>query len=161
MVLVLITGLSGTGKSTVIAELRARGHDAYEADEGFSERRQDGECGWNVDKVAELFRGHVSPAPLFFAGCSEEQLLFTFDHKVLLTTPRAVMAHRLKMRSGNDYGKTADELMSALDYVDTVEPLLRASCDAIIDTATTSPSVVADKVLDLVVGASRGTSGGG
>ena len=76
MGLVLITGLSGTGKSTLIAELRARGHVAHEADDGFSEPRADGEGGWRVAEVAALLSSHSGDEPLFFAGCSEEQTLF-------------------------------------------------------------------------------------
>ena len=149
MTLILITGLSGTGKSTLIAELRARGHRAYEADDGFSEPRPDGEMGWKVAAVAELFRNHAGEGPLFFAGCSEEQELFTFDHKVLLTAPSQVMRQRLATRLGNDYGKAADELRTALGYLHTVEPLLRATADTIIET-TVSPTLVADEVLDAV-----------
>lgn len=146
MTLVLITGLSGTGKSTLIAELRTRGHLAYEADDGFSEPRADGEWGWKVAEVAALFSSHAGVDPLFFAGCSEEQTLFRFDHKVLLTAPRSVMAERLRTRTGNDYGKTDEEFALALAYVDTVEPLLRASADTIIET-TRPPAEVADRVL--------------
>lgn len=149
MVLVLITGLSGTGKSTLIAELCARGYPAYDADDGFSELRADGEWGWKVSEVEELFRQHAGRQPLFFAGCSEEQSLFSFDHKVLLTASRAVMAQRLMERTGNDHGKKPEELVAALGYIDTVEPLLRASADTVIET-TRTPSAIADEVLAVV-----------
>lgn len=147
MTLILITGSSGTGKSTLIAELRARGYRAYEADDGFSERRPNGEMGWKVAAVAELVRNHSGEGPLLFAGCSEEQELFTFAHKVLLTAPRQVMTQRLMTRRGNDYGKAPDELRTALGYLHTVEPLLSATADMIIET-TISPTLVADQVLD-------------
>ena len=136
----------------MIAELRSRGHQAYDADDdGFSEPRHDGEWGWKAAQVAELFRQHVGPEPLFFSGCADEQLLFAFDHTVLLTASRTVMARRLKTRTGNDYGKTPDQLEAALAYVDTVEPLLRAAADIVIET-TSPPRVIADEVLASVGG---------
>jgi dephospho-CoA kinase len=39
---ILLTGMSGVGKSTLVAELRRRGHAAHDADDGFSEPRADG-----------------------------------------------------------------------------------------------------------------------
>lgn len=150
MALVLITGLSGTGKSTLIAELRSRGRRAYDADDdGFTEPRQAGEWGWKVNEVRRLFDQHPRADTLFFAGCSEEQALFAFDHRVLLTASRSVLAARLRTRTGNNYGKTAQELEAALGYIDTVEPLLRAAADTVIET-TRSPSRIADEVLAAV-----------
>ena len=50
---VLLTGLSGTGKSTLVQELRRRGFVADDADEdGFSEPRGDGRWGWRREVVA-------------------------------------------------------------------------------------------------------------
>ena len=55
---VLLTGMSGTGKSTLVAELRRRGVTAYDADEdGFSEPRGAGRWGWRRAAVAELLAG--------------------------------------------------------------------------------------------------------
>ena len=102
---VLITGMSGTGKSTLVRELRRRGHVALDADDdGFSEPRQDGRWGWRADLVAELL-ARETDGPLFFAGCSEEQSWLPFDRRVLLTVPTAVLVERLRARSGNGYGR--------------------------------------------------------
>jgi hypothetical protein len=84
---VLLTGMSGAGKSALVHELRRRGYAAYDADEdGFSEPRGDGRWGWRADRVADL----LARAPdrlAFFAGCSEEQVDLPFDLRVLLTAP--------------------------------------------------------------------------
>ena len=82
---VLLTGMSGTGKSALVHELRRRGYAAYDADEdGFSEPRAGGRWGWRAELVAELLAR--SPDRLvFFAGCSEEQVALPFDYRVLLT----------------------------------------------------------------------------
>src|SRR3954454_7753431 len=103
---VLLTGMSGAGKSTLVRELRRRGHAAYDADEdGFSEPRGDGRWGWRADLVADLPAGHTD-GPLFFAGCSEEQVALPFDYRAVLTVPRDVLVDRLRTRTGNAYGGT-------------------------------------------------------
>ena len=54
---VLITGMSGVGKSTLVGELRERGYAAYDADDdGFAEPRADGRWGWRAAEVAESAR---------------------------------------------------------------------------------------------------------
>lgn len=161
MAVVLLTGVSGAGKSTLIAELRRRGHHAYDADDdGFTEPRQSGEGRWKVDEVHAVFERHTDADLVFFAGCSEEQALFAFDHRVLLTAPRAVIAERLRTRTGNDYGKSPEEFRAALGYLDTVEPLLRASADAVVETMR-PPSEIADQVLSLVGRLRAKTAAGG
>ena len=51
---ILLTGMSGTGKSSVIAELRKRGYQAVDMDEpGWSEYAPDGEWFWREDRVQE------------------------------------------------------------------------------------------------------------
>ena len=146
MVAVLLTGLSGAGKTTLVAQLRARGHVAVDADDdGYTEPAALGEWTWRTDAVAALLSAPRS-APLFFAGCSEEQGRLPFDLTVLLTAPAAVLHDRLAQRTGNPCGKDAAERARALAYVTTVEPLLRASADLVVDT-TRPPRVVADEVL--------------
>src|SRR3954451_10512028 len=70
---VLLTGMSGVGKSSLVRELRRRGHLAYDADDdGFSEPRADGRWAWRLDMVAFLLAREPERL-LFFAGCPVEQ----------------------------------------------------------------------------------------
>ena len=145
MIRVLLTGMSGTGKSTLVQELRTRGYEAYDADDGFAEPREDGRWGWRIELVSDLL-DRSRTGLLFFAGCSEEQAELPFDRRVLLTAPRPVLIERLRARTGNAYGKDQQELAQVLADLAEVEPLLRRSADLII-TTTAPPSEVADELL--------------
>jgi shikimate kinase len=143
---VLITGMSGTGKSSLVLELRKRGYSAYDADDdGFSEPRQDGRWGWRAEQVAELLSGSPDQL-LFFAGCSEEQAELPFDYRVLLTAPEPVVIERLRTRTNNPYARGEQELSQVLTDFAEIEPLIRRSADLVL-TTTEPPARVADALL--------------
>jgi hypothetical protein len=153
---VLLTGMSGTGKSALVQELRRRGYVAHDADDdGFSEPRADGRWGWRADLVADLL-AQETEGLWFFAGCSEEQSGLSFDYRVLLTAPRPVLIERLRTRTGNHYGRDDAELSQVLADLADVEPLLRRSANLVLST-TAPPSQVADcllgRIADLGTGA--------
>jgi broad-specificity NMP kinase len=154
---VLLTGMSGTGKSTLVQELRRRGYPAYDADDdGFSEPREGGRWGWRMDLIANLLAQETA-RPLFFAGCSEEQIALPFDYRVLLTAPRSVLIHRLRTRTGNAYGRTSVELVNVLADLAEVEPRLRRSADLVL-TTTAPVREVTDRLTDRIAALSDGAA---
>ena len=55
MVRILITGMSATGKSTVVQTLQSLGYKAIDMDyDDWSEYRSDGEWIWREERVNEL-----------------------------------------------------------------------------------------------------------
>jgi shikimate kinase len=145
---VLITGMSGAGKSALVHELQRQGLRAFDADEdGFSEPRADGRWGWRAERVAALLGG-PGDGHLFFAGCSEEQATLPFDFRVLLTAPVDVLLERLRARTGNRYGQRPAEEAQVLADLAEVEPLLRRSADLILETTTEPPERLADVLLN-------------
>lgn len=148
---VLLTGMSGTGKSTLIAEFRARGFQAVDMDEpGWSEYGPDGDWVWREDRVRDLLASHDGNT-LFVSGCAENQVKFypQFEHIVLLSAPTDVLVERLRTRTNSPYGKHPDELADVLRYIETVEPRLRQSAGHEIDAGAPLDQVVAS-VLRLV-----------
>jgi len=123
---VLLTGMSGTGKSSVVRELVARGYKSIDTDEGWSEPQPDGRQMWREDAIQALLTAEDAEV-LFVAGCEENQAKFhaQFDHIVLLSAPLETLVERLATRSGNSYGKAPEELRRFFDDVKTVEPRLR------------------------------------
>ena len=135
---VLVTGMSGTGKSSVVRELRARGYKAVDTDDGWCEPLPDGRQQWREDAVRDLLATEDADV-LFVAGCEENQVQFhpDFDDIVLLSAPLETLLERLATRTDNPYGKAPEELRRFLHDVETVEPLLRRV--ATHEVRTTAP----------------------
>lgn len=163
---VFITGMSGTGKSSVISELAARGYKAIDTDyDGWSEMvkvpADDGGLGqpfpggqdwlWREDRIAQLLSTEDADA-LFVSGGATNQVKFygEFDHIVLLSAPTSVIAQRLSNRTSNPYGKHPDELARVIALKETVEPLLRRVASVEIDTSVPLGHVV-EQVLNAVL----------
>jgi dephospho-CoA kinase len=153
---VLLTGMSGTGKSTLTRALAARGYKAVDLDEpGWSERvRLPGApgpaaapgygCVWREDRVRELLATDDVDV-LFVSGCASNQGQFypQFDHVVLLSAPIPLMRARLATRTTNSYGKAPDELALVLHHKRTVEPRLRRIASLEVDTSAAVEQVLA------------------
>ena len=140
---VLLTGMSGTGKSSVVRELAARGFKAVDTDDGWSEPLPDGRQRWREDAIEVLLATEDTDV-LFVAGCEENQARFhaRFDHIILLSAPLEVVMGRLAGRTSNPYGKTPEELSRIVDDVAAVEPLLRRVADHEVRTTIPLTEVV-------------------
>jgi broad-specificity NMP kinase len=141
MTAVLVTGMSGAGKSTTLAELVRRGHRVVDTDYGdWSERVPlPGGAGseqlWREDRIDALLAEPADGA-LFISGCVANQVKFypRFDAIVLLSAPSDVLLDRIAARRTNDYGKADAERALILHEIRTIEPLLRVGATAEIDT---------------------------
>ena len=140
-----MTGMSGTGKSSALAELGRRGHRAVDFDstewsEWFPE---DEEWRWREDRVARLLDG-AGAEPLFVCGCQSNQGAFydRFDAVVLLSAPADVLLTRIAERTPTAFGTTAAERDRILADLRTVEPLLRATSTHEIDARRPLADVV-------------------
>ena len=141
---VLITGMSGTGKSTVIEELAARGYKAVDTDYGWCHSAANGEWVWREDRIQSLLTTEDADL-LFVAGTASNQVKFypQFDHIILLSVPAEVIVARLATRTNNPFGRTSDELARVLADLRMVEPMLRRIAQHEIDTSVAIDEVVA------------------
>ncbi len=159
MTKVLVTGMSGTGKSSALQVLAERGHRVVDTDgDGWSEhvRLPDGSADWmwREDPVRQLLTEHRDGA-LFVAGTSQNQGRFypLLDHVVLLSAPAEVLLARLAARKTNPYGKSLHERALVLEHLRTVEPLLRATATTEIDATLPLRAVV--DLLEALAGPTR------
>ena len=141
MARVLITGMSGVGKSSALAELAARGHDVVDTDD----------AGW-LDAAGDLVTPALAAllarsrdAHLFVSATAANQGAFydRFDAVVLLSAPIDVMLERIESRTTNDYGRSPAERALILEHLAIVEPLLRAGATHNIVTTMPLGEVVA------------------
>ena len=168
MLRVLVTGMSGTGKSTLLDRLAARGFKTVETDDhpsllqfvppaagagpasSIDSAGQEGEWRWHEERIQQLLSTEDAEV-LFVSGTVRNQRKFypQFDHVILLSAPVPVIVERLATRTNNPYGKHPDELADVLTNVETVEPLLRGGATLEVDASVPIEEVV-QTVLDAV-----------
>lgn len=163
---VLLTGMSGTGKSTVVEELSRRGYKAVDLDcDAFSEWvpfsaeprssdsavEPDRDWVWREDRVQALLATEDADL-LFVSGCAANmgKFLPQFDQVILLRAAADVIIERLAARTNNPYGKRPEEVARVLGLMDTIEPLLRNAAGHEIDTSAGLDEVV-ERVLRIAL----------
>jgi dephospho-CoA kinase len=141
--------MSGTGKSTVLAELRRRGYEVVETDEPewMEWSNEDGGYVWREDRVSELLaRGREGL--VFVSGTVSNQGRFYpgFDAVVLLSAPLEVLLGRIEQRTTNDFGKTAEERERIMRDFAAFEHRLRATCTHELDATQPIETVVEELI---------------
>ena len=167
MTRVLLTGLSGTGKSRLIEQFAVLGYKAVDLDSdewsewvgvhfegeptsGDSPVERNRDWVWREERVQALLSVQETGI-LFVAGCAANMVKFRprFDSIILLTAPDAVTVERLLMRDNNQYGKRPEELARVLAQREVIEPKLRTLANYEIDTSASLDEVVR-KILEVV-----------
>lgn len=126
---VLVTGMSGVGKSTLLARLAQRGYPTIDTD---YEAWVLDDGTWDEPRMARVLSESTT---VIVAGTVENQGRFyeRFDHVVLLSAPIDVLIERVSTRATNPYGRSPDHQAEIRGYVTEVEPLLRAAADLELD----------------------------
>jgi shikimate kinase len=126
---VLITGMSGTGKTTVLGELSRRGHQTLDTDyDGWV--HADGT--WDEARMDAYLASNSS---VIVSGTVENQGRFydRFEAVVLLSAPVEILIERVSIRTNNPYGNAEAEQSVIRGQVLDVEPLLRQGATLELD----------------------------
>ena len=145
MARVLVTGMSGAGKTTVLDQLRRRGRLTVDTDYGGWEQP----AGvWDEARMAKLL---AESRDVVVSGTVSNQGRFydRFEHVVLLSAPVDVLLDRCRSRRNNPYGKSVEQQEEIRRYVGEVEPLLRRGATLELDSRL-PVSRLADMVDSLV-----------
>jgi shikimate kinase len=129
MARILVTGMSGVGKSTLLAELARRGHGTVDTDFG----NWESPIGfWDETRMGALLERERD---VVVSGTVTNQGRFydRFEHVVLLSAPVEVLIVRVATRTNNPYGRAVEEQSEIRKYVVEVEPLLRTSASIELD----------------------------
>ena len=171
MPLFFVTGISGSGKSTVVHELRARGYEAYDTDDDGLSRWHNKQTGYihpkssikKEDRTEEFINSHTWEVPraeveklaqqainkpIFLCGVSDNatKLVGLFKAVFALTVDEATLIHRLETRTNNEWGKQPHELEQTLSYQDYLNDLYKKMGFIEID-ATQPVKTIADNLL--------------
>ncbi len=149
--------MSGTGKSSALAELGRRGYRVVDTDEpGWREYRRHlepldelhlGEWHWVEERITALLDSDDERSLFVGGGASNQSKFYNrFDAVVLLTAPADVMFDRVGRRTTNDYGKSPLERAMILEDLAVVVPLLREGCTHELDASRPLDEVVADLI---------------
>ncbi len=171
MSLIFVTGISGSGKSAVWQELKARGYEAYDVDEDGLAKWHNNETGyvhpkssvkahqrtpeflanhsWKVprNEVEELYR-KAKNKNIFLCGvvANEQELRDLFSKIIALTVDEDTLKHRLQSRTNNDFGKSKHEFEQVLSLQSELYESYKKLGHITIDATRPLDQVVADVI---------------
>lgn len=137
MVKVLLTGMSGVGKSTVLNFLHKDGHITIDLDEGdwiiFDESVDD--YLMDTNKIIAFIQNNQKKH-LFLAGTTinQREIYPYVDYVISLTAPLSVMRDRINMRTNNPFGKSETEWSRILEDTKLFETQIIGGSDFTVST---------------------------
>lgn len=147
--IIFITGMSGSGKSTVLKELASKGYATIDTDnEGYcsydyDERYQ--ECGWlwKEDEIKGIVNNHLEGV-LFISGTVSNQGKFYsyFNEIIYLSAPLSILLVRVQKRANNRYGQTDKERKTIQSDFEQFDAMIKASATTVIDATKDLEKVV-------------------
>lgn len=128
---ILLTGMSGVGKSAVLERLAAEGFQCIDLDDGWMCEIQ-GERQIDLKAVQQFVRSHDQES-IVFAGCAINQGSLNADYTILLTASTETMRARIAKRK-NPFGKDEETWQRIMKDKKEIEPILKAKSNMVIHT---------------------------
>lgn len=171
MSLFFITGISGSGKSEVMEELKSRGYEAYGVDEDGIAHWHNNQTGfvypkssvkkehrtpefiqshsWKMSrKIVKDLASKAKNKPIFLCGvaANENEVWGLFSDVFALAVDEDTLKRRIATRTDNDYGKSPHELEQILEWQNNTNEAYKKFGHIVID-ATQPVEVVVDDIL--------------
>ena len=134
---VLLTGMSGVGKSTILNQLKVEGFLTVDLDNSgwinYDVKEED--YLMDTTKIIDFITLHEKEV-VFLAGTTINQVhIYPYlDFVISLTAPLEVMKERIQNRENNPFGKTEDEWSKIVSDKVTFEEQIFKSSDYVIST---------------------------
>ena len=166
--LIYITGIGGSGKSTIRSELEKRGYEAHDVDDGFagffhvntgkksmSSTMAERTPEWRkqhrwifMEKPLEKLQKRAQKKLIFLCGVTWDDMNYwdMFKKVFALVLDNETLKHRLKTRTTNDWGKLPHEFEETLYWNKTAKEDYKKLGAEIID-ATKPVNQVVDEIL--------------
>lgn len=167
MALFFISAVSGTGKTTLMHELRRRGEDAHDADTEcircskqtgepitYEEAKRDGYDWIYPPNVLQKLKTQSLTKNIFLLGSIDnlDEVKAAADEFIWMTIPLSVLFNRLNARE-KEYGKSASERRLIVDLYKKMESAITPSTFTL--DATKSVSEIADDLLAHIANGSK------
>lgn len=169
MSLIYVTGISGSGKSTVCEQLGLQGYETHDGDDNLSafyhndtglkvdrpttaaDRTPEwrAQHTWRMSREALLIlkqRANTKPVYVCGVASNEEEYLDVFDKVFGLTIDEPTLRHRIATRENNDFGKSEHEMQTLLEWQQTTNDYYQKIGAHIID-ATRPLNVIVAEIL--------------
>lgn len=152
---ILITGISGVGKSTISKKLNEKGYKSYDMDDepdlfsmvykGTSQpvKNHDNEdlekvmeIDWNCDieKLASIIENETVELSFYCGNASNiNQILPLFSKMILLKAGPEIVRQRLTARTENDFGRTSEVQDWIMTWKDSWENEMKEKGAIVID----------------------------
>jgi broad-specificity NMP kinase len=145
--------MSGSGKSSVISNLKGRGYIAIDTDYDNWKTYSEDNKEWllNEQKLTEILKSSVQK-PLIISGCCSNQAKFYtyFHYVVLLSAPIETLLDRVLHRETNAYGQTTEERNEIIWNYENIQPLLKNKADIEYNTEELSVEEISNALIGLI-----------